>query len=169
MDGDAQCLDWLKADDLQIKHNVKAKLTMQSTGNAGGEGPRTHIQGSFFPTSPVAPLFPNPHVLTSASQFSQTPSLPPSSLFSTRTTFPQLPVNNVSPTLPIPLPPFSQSASSPPTPPPQPTPSVQNSGSCRLHLHVYSPHYLCDKYPAGQMAASRSWASSPAYSVVSSS
>ena len=29
----------------QIKHDVKAKLTMQSSGSSGGEGARTHIQG----------------------------------------------------------------------------------------------------------------------------
>jgi uncharacterized membrane protein len=29
---------------LQIKHDVKAKLTLQSTGSAGGEGARTHVQ-----------------------------------------------------------------------------------------------------------------------------
>lgn len=32
-------------DSLQVKHDVKAKLTMQASGNAGGEGARTHIQG----------------------------------------------------------------------------------------------------------------------------
>lgn len=29
----------------KIKKDVKATLTEQSTGGAGGEGPRTHIQG----------------------------------------------------------------------------------------------------------------------------
>ncbi|KAG0646915.1 pgr [Hyphodiscus hymeniophilus] len=28
----------------KVKHNVKAKLTMLSTGNSGGEGARTHVQ-----------------------------------------------------------------------------------------------------------------------------
>ena len=28
----------------QVKHNVKAHLTISSTGSMGGEGPRTHIQ-----------------------------------------------------------------------------------------------------------------------------
>ncbi|RAL65980.1 hypothetical protein DID88_005641 [Monilinia fructigena] len=36
----------------KIKHDVKAKLTMQSTGTAGGEGARTHIQ--VFSNSAVA-------------------------------------------------------------------------------------------------------------------
>jgi hypothetical protein len=29
----------------QVKHDVKAKLTMQASGNSGGEGARTHVQG----------------------------------------------------------------------------------------------------------------------------
>lgn len=33
------------ADEGQAKHDVKATLTMQATGNSGGEGARTHIQG----------------------------------------------------------------------------------------------------------------------------
>src|SRR5271167_3566995 len=33
-----------EADSLQIKKDVKEKLTIQSTGNSAG-GPRTHIQG----------------------------------------------------------------------------------------------------------------------------
>lgn len=46
-----------EADEPQIKHNVKAKFTMQSTGNAGGEGPRTHIQGmSSLPSHFFHPL-----------------------------------------------------------------------------------------------------------------
>jgi uncharacterized membrane protein len=30
---------------MQVKKDVKEKLTIQSTGSSGGEGPRTHIQG----------------------------------------------------------------------------------------------------------------------------
>lgn len=29
----------------QVKHDVKAKLTMSASGNSGGEGARTHVQG----------------------------------------------------------------------------------------------------------------------------
>lgn len=35
----------LNADKSQVKHDVKAKLTMQATGSPGGEGARTHVQG----------------------------------------------------------------------------------------------------------------------------
>jgi len=29
---------------MQVKHDVKARLTLSSTGLPGGEGPRTHVQ-----------------------------------------------------------------------------------------------------------------------------
>lgn len=32
------------ADILQVKHDVKARLTLNSSGSSGGEGARTHIQ-----------------------------------------------------------------------------------------------------------------------------
>lgn len=28
----------------QVKHDIKARLTLSATGTAGGEGPRNHIQ-----------------------------------------------------------------------------------------------------------------------------
>jgi hypothetical protein len=31
---------------IQIKENVKAGLTLSSTGASGSEGPRTHVQGT---------------------------------------------------------------------------------------------------------------------------
>jgi uncharacterized membrane protein len=34
-----------KLTNKQVKKEVKEKLTIQSTGSPGGEGPRTHIQG----------------------------------------------------------------------------------------------------------------------------
>lgn len=30
---------------LKVKKDVKSKLTLHASGDAGGEGPRTHIQG----------------------------------------------------------------------------------------------------------------------------
>ncbi|KKF97209.1 Transmembrane protein 19 [Ceratocystis platani] len=38
-----------------VKHDVKATLTLQSTGTSGGEGPRTHVQ--VFANSLVATVF----------------------------------------------------------------------------------------------------------------
>jgi hypothetical protein len=35
----------VSSDMQQVKHDVKAKLTMQASGNSGGEGARTHVQG----------------------------------------------------------------------------------------------------------------------------
>ena len=29
---------------MQVKHDVKAKLTQSATGTSGGEGPRNHVQ-----------------------------------------------------------------------------------------------------------------------------
>lgn len=36
----------------QIKENFKANLTVASKGSSGGEGPRTHVQGTHFLTLP---------------------------------------------------------------------------------------------------------------------
>ena len=35
----------IRPNGSQVKHDVKAKLTMQANGSSGGEGARTHIQG----------------------------------------------------------------------------------------------------------------------------
>jgi uncharacterized membrane protein len=40
---------------VQVKENVKAKLTLHSRGSSGGEGPRTHVQ--VFANSLTASLF----------------------------------------------------------------------------------------------------------------
>lgn len=37
-------LNLMLTDSLQVKHEVKARLTHSSSGSPGGEGPRTHIQ-----------------------------------------------------------------------------------------------------------------------------
>lgn len=38
----------ISANHVKVKHDVKAKLTIQSSGASGGEGARTHIQGTML-------------------------------------------------------------------------------------------------------------------------
>lgn len=39
----------------QVKENVKATLTVSAKGSSGGEGPRTHVQGTM--SAEASPMF----------------------------------------------------------------------------------------------------------------
>ena len=45
----------------QIKEEAKAKLTLASKGTSGGEGPRTHVQGTRSSPFPLPSACPHPN------------------------------------------------------------------------------------------------------------